>query len=318
MKFIEKFADSLNVAFVNFVTLFQIARNSLTQRFQIRFERRLLSGESFDLRLSENQRKFFSRAEQSEKWIDATEKQKPTDQRFISIGIFVLARILNYLHLLFAQTGFSQSDALEPRRFAKFVFFDFAFSFFPHLNKENFFFFRHSDFPPTFRSLSAISHRIKCWTAIEAQRTGWRQIRFSQISNNRRRSSRNSWSNRPETKKKKFSLFFLSFAEKSFSFYQKFVFPAAAVCKQSETSQLIHREANRTVCSDDWRFELPESWRNQKKKFSSIEKWKWKKFRQTCGQILYSMKALRPPNFVPFDGSSTLQLNGGISGFSAQ
>jgi hypothetical protein len=32
----------------------------------------------------------------------------------------------------------------------------------------------------------------------------------------------------------------------------------------------------------------------------------------TCGWTLYSIKAFNPPNLVPFDGSSTLQLKGGI------
>jgi hypothetical protein len=34
----------------------------------------------------------------------------------------------------------------------------------------------------------------------------------------------------------------------------------------------------------------------------------------TCEQILYSMNAFKPPSFVPFDGSSTLQENGGSLG----
>jgi len=38
----------------------------------------------------------------------------------------------------------------------------------------------------------------------------------------------------------------------------------------------------------------------------------------TCGVILYSINAFNPPNFVPFDGSSILQLNGGIPGLDDQ
>jgi len=49
----------------------------------------------------------------------------------------------------------------------------------------------------SFRFLSDRSQVMKCWTAYDAQRTGWLQIRFSQSSNWRRRSSMNSCSNRP-------------------------------------------------------------------------------------------------------------------------